>query len=247
MDFDDFLEELAATARRRPDVIGLAGFGSTADRTRVDEWSDHDFAWITIPGAEERYRRSRDWLPAPERIAMHVVEHHGGVKVIYDDGHLAEFGVASLENLATWETNRGVALVDDGGLEAALTASARHRGAPVVPADEVALALSAILVGVGRARRGERLSGGSSVRGAAQHILRALGATSPDSYPPLDALDPHRRVEQVHPGFAADLSDALERPLEECGRRMLDLAERLAADDPQVRATAHAVRRRLGW
>ena len=48
--FSAFLAELVATAERDPDVIGLVGFGSTADRRHVDEWSDHDFAWLVAPG-----------------------------------------------------------------------------------------------------------------------------------------------------------------------------------------------------
>ena len=54
--FLSYLDELAAVARARADVVGLVAFGSTADRGRVDEWSDHDFAWLTERGAESRYR-----------------------------------------------------------------------------------------------------------------------------------------------------------------------------------------------
>lgn len=248
MEFQPFLDRLAATARSRPDVVGLALFGSTADRARTDEWSDHDFAWITEPGAEEGYRRSRDWLPSPERIVMHVVEHHGGVKVVYDDGHLAEFGVTDLAGLGGWEMNRGVALVDRGGLADVLERGATAARRPVVAADELALAAAAILVGVGRARRGEILSAGSSIRGAAvEHLLRALAARSPGAFPPLDALDPHRRVERVHPALAAEVADALAHDVEDAGRALLGLVERLADGDAQVIATASAVRGRLGW
>lgn len=248
MEFQPFLDHLAAVARDRPDVVGLALFGSTADRARADAWSDHDFAWITVPGAEDGYRRSRDWLPSPERIVLHVVEHHGGVKVVYDDGHLAEFGVTDLAGLATWDMNRAVAAVDAGGLAEVLARGAAASRRAVDPAEELALAVAAILVGAGRARRGELLSAGSSVRGAAtEHVLRALGAHTPDAFPPLDALDPHRRVERVHPVEAAAIADALARPVEESGRALLGIVERLAGDDAQVRATADAVRRRLGW
>lgn len=244
MEFQPFLDHLAQTARTRDDVVGLAAFGSTADRARVDAWSDHDFAWITAPGAEERYRRSRHWLPWPERIVMHIVEHHGGVKVIYDDGHLAEFGVADLAGLATWEMNRAVALVDRGGLAEVLERRGSAARRPVDPDDELALACSAILVGVGRGRRGEVVSAGSSIRGAAvEHLLRAWGARLPDRYPPLDGLDPHRRVEQVHGALATEVAEAIARPVEDAGRALLGLVERTGGD-PRLVAV---VRDRLGW
>ena len=76
--FSAFLAELVAIAERDPDVIGLVGFGSTADRRRVDEWSDHDFAWLVTPGTADRYRHDLGWLPEAGRIAMSVVEGHGG-------------------------------------------------------------------------------------------------------------------------------------------------------------------------
>lgn len=246
MEFSAYLARLADTARARADVVGLAGFGSTADRSRRDEWSDHDFAWITVPGAEERYRRTDDWLPDPHRIVARVVEHHGGVKVVYDDGHLAEFGVTALDGLATWAMNRAVALVDeDGAIQRVLDAAATDP-APPDPADELALAAAAVLVGVGRARRGEVLSGGDAVRGAGvAHLLRALAATSRGAFPPLDPLDPHRRVEQVHPELAARIAAASALPVEPSGRALLDLVAELA--DDRVRPAVSAVRRRLGW
>ena len=97
--FEDYLARLTQVARDRDDVIGLVGMGSTAELWRVDEWSDHDFAWMVQPGAQDRYRYDLSWLPDAERIALSVVEHHGGVKVIYDDGHVLEFGMATLESL----------------------------------------------------------------------------------------------------------------------------------------------------
>jgi len=248
VDYTRYLDHLAATARARPDVVGLAAFGSTAEQSRRDEWSDHDFAWITTPGAEDGYRHSADWLPDRERIVAHVVEWHGGVKVLYEDGRLAEFGVTTLDGLSAWEMNRATALVDPTGdlqrvLDTAAAASRREVAGP----DQLALAATAVVVGVGRGRRGEVLSAGSSVRGAAvEHILRALATTTPGAFPPLDPLDPHRRVERVHPDVAAQIADACSSSIEEAGRALLQIIEDLATDD-RTRASVAAVRGRLGW
>ena len=54
--FAAFIDRLAARARDAPDVVGLVGFGSTADRARADHGSDHDFAWLVHPGAADTYR-----------------------------------------------------------------------------------------------------------------------------------------------------------------------------------------------
>jgi hypothetical protein len=248
---DPYLAALAATAASRPDVVGLVAFGSTADRGRRDQWSDHDFAWVVAPGREQGYRDDLGWLPETSRIVLSVAEDHGGVKVVYDDGRLAEFGVTSAEGLSSWMANRTETLVDRGGVDEAMDGVMRRTAATTpVPARAVGLLVTAVLVGAGRARRGELLSAGQLVRGeAAGHLLTAWRECRHPGDPRLDRLDPRRRVEVVDPGFAAELETALRLDPDECGRRLLELAERELApgwDDFPARAI-EVVRARLGW
>lgn len=157
--FEAFLDELRARAQADPDIVGLVGLGSTAERDRVDEWSDHDFALVTAPGRQERFRSSLDWLPAAGSIALELREHHGGVKVIYDDGHVLEFGITDLAGLAGWAANAFDVLYDAGGVAEAMAdivAKPLPTGAPDDVRD-VSLVLTQLFIGVGRARRGELL------------------------------------------------------------------------------------------
>lgn len=248
-EFEAFLTALAETARTRDDVIGLAGFGSTADRERVDEWSDHDFAWITAPGAQDRYRHDLSWLPSTDTIALSVVEHHGGVKVIYDNGHVLEFGIGSLEEFSGWAGNAIDVIVDKGGVAAAVAAILGRdlpEGAP--DASRAArLLLTQILIGVGRYRRGEVLSAGRSIRDeAAAQLLTALAARLPGDIQRLDTLDPRRRFEKVHPAIAAEIESALRSDPETAARGLLAIAETHLGDLVPARG-ANAVRERLGW
>ncbi|MGX5680096.1 hypothetical protein [Schumannella luteola] len=250
--FDRLLDLLAATARERADIIGLAGMGSTADRARVDEWSDHDFALITLPGAEDGYRHDLSWLPASDAIALSIVEHHGGVKVVYDDGHVLEFGVTALAGLDSWSGNAYDVLVDKGGVEEAFAALVA-RPLPTGPRDDAAdvgLVLTQVLIGMGRLRRGEVLSAGESIRSEAlAHLLRALGRRLPGDQSRLDTLDPRRRFELVHPELGARIAHALSGDLETGAQELLRIAEQQLApgwaEFPQ-RGLA-AVRARLGW
>lgn len=251
--FEDFLSDLRARAQADPDVVGLVGLGSTAERDRVDEWSDHDFALVTRPDSQERFRAGTDWLPDAESIALRLREHHGGGKVIYDDGSVLEFGVADLADLAGWSANAYEVLYDDGGVAEAMVAVA----AKPLPAGEfddardAGLVLTQILIGVGRARRGELLSAGQSIRSEALgYLLGILGRRVPATGPQrLDSLDPRRRFETAHPIIAARIDDLLTRRPEQCARALLDLTEELLAPgwpDFPHRGIA-AVRRRLGW
>ncbi|MDF1478657.1 hypothetical protein PYV02_06120 [Leifsonia sp. H3M29-4] len=227
-EFLAFLDELTETARRSPAVVGLVAFGSTAHRVRADEWSDHDFAWLTETGVEERYRASLSWLPNAASIALSVVEHHGGVKVIYDNGHRLEFGIADVRSFATWAGAPIEVLVGDETVHAAAAAVAASRPeGEVDAAREIRLFLTQVHSGLGRARRGETLSASGLVRfEAVNHLARAIAARLPGDATRLDPLDPRRRFEVVHPGIGETLERTVRLPVDDAARALLDLAER---------------------
>jgi hypothetical protein len=251
--FGAFLDELRATAEADPDIVGLVGMGSTAERDRVDEWSDHDFALLTTPGAQERFRQGLDWLPGTEDIALQVREHHDGLKVIYDDGHVLEFGITDLVGLADWHANAYDVLYDAGGVAEAM-AKVVARPLPAGAPDDVrdvSLVLTQLFIGVGRARRGELLSAGNSIRSEAVAYLlpvlsRRIEASGPER---LDNMDPRRRFEAAHPAIGARIDDLLTLRPEDCARALLDLTEELLA--PGLAEFPHrgvaAIRARLGW
>lgn len=251
--FEVFLRAVEANLGDRDDVVGLVGMGSTAERDRVDEWSDHDVAVITGEGRQHVYRPARAWLPDPEHIALEVHEHHGGVKVVYDDGHVVEYGVASLDELGGWAANAFDVLLDHGGVAETMTTVAGRpapEGAPDLER-EIGLVLALALIGVGRARRGEALSANSLVRGAAvTALLRAVASgIPPETGARLDSLDPARRFESAYPAIARRIDAALARDVESCARALVDLlVERFGTGERGVppRALA-AVRNRLGW
>lgn len=241
--FTLFLDHLADTARVRPDVRGLVAFGSTAARDRADDGSDHDFAWIVEPGTEDRYRCDLGWLPDPERIVASAVEHHGGVKVLYDDGHRLEFGIADVSAFSTWAGAPAEVLVGDAAVHAAVAAvvASRPQG-EVDPVREFTLFLTQLLSGIARARRGERQSASGLIRGeAVDHLLRALADAEARHDPRLDPLDPRRRFDTVLP-VSADAIEAACRldPLDAAGA-LLSIAEAELADTPAYRADAVAV------
>ena len=230
-------------------MIGLAGFGSTADRNRVDEWSDHDFAWVTAPGAQDAYRHDLSWLPEADSIALSVIEHHGGVKVVYDDGRVLEFGITSLADFTAWAGNSIEVIVDKGGVAeavATILSAPLPEGEP--DADRaIRLVLTQLLIGVGRYRRGEVLSAGRSIRDEATgHLLVALGARLHGATERLDTLDPRRRFDFVHPVIAARIESALRLDPESAARELLAIAEMTFGDGFPARGAA-ALRRRLGW
>lgn len=244
--------ELVAILSGREDVVGVVGMGSTADSSRVDEWSDHDFAVVVTPGAEPRYRGTKDWLPQSEHVVLVLQEHHGGGKAVYDDGHFIEWGVATLDSLATWAAEDYAVLLDRGGVAAVMERVVATPFPSNIPdlGRDAALFLTALLHGVGRARRGEVLSAGAIIRGdGVQTLLRAVRARSTNPPSALDRLDGLRRVERAYPELAVDIADAVARDPEPAARALLAIADRHLGVGPTGLngAGRQAVMLRLGW
>lgn len=252
-EFDAYLDELVRSCHEHPSITALVVMGSTADRSRVDEWSDHDFAVVCASGAQEELRGDLSWLPRAGELVLAVREDHDGFKAIYSDGAVIEFAVVDHHELSTFYANRWRVLYDEGGATDVMNAVA----AKVVPSDrarpsrDLAVFLAAILIGVGRARRGELLSASGTIRGfALDHLLQVLREFAPaDLRTGLDNLDPRRRFELAFPEIAGEIDRSLAMDVETCARRLLDIAQH-ALDDTAAhfpREAAEVVRARLGW
>lgn len=252
--FSAYLDRLIDGLTARPDVTGLVLAGSTADRARVDEWSDHDFLVTTVSEqAAETMRTNLAWLPDAETLVIAVREGAHGLKCVYENGAMLEFAVFAPGELLLAHANDFEVALDRGGIGAAMrevAAKPKPLGS-TSPEAHAQLFLAHLLIGVGRARRGELLSAGQSVRSHALGSLLALhrmvvvgGADAR-----LDDLDAYRRLETVHPDFAALLERALERDPERAARSLLYLAVTSGVTGWRgwPIAAERAVRERLGW
>jgi hypothetical protein len=252
--FDRYLAELVAACSTQPLIDGLVLMGSTAERSRVDEWSDHDFAVIAQTPSLELLRGDLGWLPRHQSLAFAAREHHDGFKAVYDDGSVIEFAVADRVGLLTFHANAWVVAYDPAGdLEALMkTVAARAKASDQVdPARDFDVFLASLLIGVGRARRGELLSAWSLVGGqAVDHLLPVLVAAltiTAGGDVRADNLDARRRIELVHPEFG--LAKLLETDVEAAARNLLTRAENLLRQRWPTYPHDHVlvVRRRLGW
>jgi hypothetical protein len=223
-----FTHELTERVRADGRAIGLVAVGSMADRDYApDEWSDHDFFVITPPGVQEALRGDLSWLPHAGRIALSFRETEHGLVVLYDDGHLLEFAVFDLEELALAGVNRYRVLLDRGGVEERVAHVAAN---PRPPRDDLFLfgtTVAAALVAGGRGRRGETLSAAFMLTWATTYLNRLLIRTLPAANTSiLDEFDSLRRFEQVYPELAAELAAIVRLDPAAGGPAILDLLDR---------------------
>lgn len=233
-------------------ISGLILLGSAAVPERRDEWSDHDFFVIAQPGAAEQVRDVERWVPDAHRVILLAREWATGFSVLYDDCHLFEFAAGTAGELTGAPIGDHRIVFDDGSA-AALVEAARQRAAGAAapdPANEVRLMLVKLLVGVGRARRGESINAGQFVRTwAVNHFISALRGRHPVADSAGDRLDPTRRLEQDYPRWSRDLADVLEHPVEEAAQGLLSLARAVLEPEWQDFPTraADTITRHLGW
>lgn len=196
-------------------VLGLIALGSMAEQDYApDVWSDHDFFVVTDRGAQEQFRADLSWLPRQEDISLSFRETAHGLKVLFVDGHLLEFAVFDLEELGLARVNRCRVLFDRGGVSERIgeVVEASARGAEDAVRDDrwlLGQLVTQILVGGGRALRGELLAG-TAMLGHAQRTFLQLAAKHVPSgrRAVLDDLEPHRRFERAYPALAAALASA---------------------------------------
>jgi hypothetical protein len=232
-------------------ALGLVALGSMAQQDYgPDQWSDHDFFVVVESGTQARFRADLGWLPDAARIIFAYQETAHGLKVVYDDGHLLEFAVFDLDELNLARVNRFRVLLDRSDVTQRIAAvaarTAREGGAG--HDDRVLLGnfLANLLVGVGRHRRGDRLSGRRFVCDfALGHLLALLAKHLPaPQHALLDNFDTRRRFEQVYPALGAELHAIIHKNTETAALALVELAEReLLPRLPQFPRPAVAVLR----
>jgi hypothetical protein len=226
--FDAFTDKLLDSARRDPDVLGVIFAGSTADASRRDLWSDHDFLWVVKPGLQERYRQDLSWMPDPEHIVLRYRETAHGLNVVYDYGHLAEFAVFDPEEVYMMKANDYSVPVDKADIaERMKTVESKSAPEPLNAVGAVEHALQLTFVGVSRYARGEKLSAHAFIRfSALRRLLQVLPAViQPPDAARLDTLDMFRRVERVMPELAAQIDHLLRLDALDCADGYIDILQ----------------------
>jgi hypothetical protein len=251
VEFDVMSAALEKAARETDGVNGLVLLGSAADASRRDEWSDHDFFVMLTADRLDR-RADLSWLPESDRLVLTAYEGEVGRAAIYDDGHVFEFAAAMPEELTGAKVNAHLIVYDEGELGGLIDAALKRPEKPESdPVNDARLILVKLLIGVGRIRRGEVLSGARFVRAWAVSLLvKVIWERIPAAHPELrDDLDELRRFERSYPMIGLRIEDALALPAEASARAIFDLSRELLEPDwPEFpSAAADAVARRLGW
>lgn len=193
------LEEIGQSLAQSEGALALLGLGSVGqERARLDEYSDLDFFAVVAAGNKNRFIAELDWLNRIQPVAYAFQNTVDGYKLLFADGIFCEFAVFEPEELTNIPFGNGRIVWQVAEFDAALL----ERPAPApaeAPSTEwlVGEALTNLYVGLGRFRRGEKLSAARFIQGYAVDRVVELAARIESPQAGLaDSFDGARRFEQ---------------------------------------------------
>ncbi len=201
------LDAIGRSLAARPTSLALIGLGSVGrELDRLDDYSDLDFFAIVESHAKQGYLDDLSWLSDAHPLAFAFRNSDDGHKFLYVDGIYGEMAVFTPEQLAgaTYSPGRIVWRRDDAPDSWAAPAGWPPRRRRVDPDWALGEALTNLYVGLGRFRRGEKLSAFRFIQQFAVDRVLDLMALD-DSGENGDLLDRPRRFERNHAGLAAEL------------------------------------------
>lgn len=201
------LDAIGRSLSQRDDALALMGLGSVGMETnRLDEYSDLDFFVIVENGAKGRYIERLDWLSAVHPIAFQFQNTVDGHKVLYEDGIFCEFAIFEPLELAKIPFSQGRIVWRRDGVADSIATPIHAPDAPEKPSEAWLLgeALTNIYIGLGRFRRGEKLSAARFVQQfAVDKVLELADLHGETSEIGRDRFSPERRIEERNPELAA--------------------------------------------
>lgn len=198
-------DELARSGHARA-LIGLGSVGQEVHR--LDDYSDLDFFVIVEPGYKTRYIEQLDWLAALCPIAYAFRNTGDGYKLLFADGIFCEFAVFEPHELEHIPFAPGRVVWKQPQVDDAIGRPVKPP-APAAPRDPhwlVGEALTNLYVGLGRDKRGEKLSGMRFIQSyAVDRLLELAPLIEAPAAIVSDSFSPERRFEARYPSLATHL------------------------------------------
>ncbi len=208
------LDAIGQSVAQRPTALALIGLGSVGlELERLDAWSDLDFFLIVTPESKASYLAELDWLSAVAPIVYAFRNTIDGYKVLYEDGIFCEFAVFDETELTTAAFAPGRVVWKAPSVDAAIAVPQTKPQPADPPAADWLLgeALTNLVVGLGRDRRGEHLSAMRFIQSyAVDHTLALVAQTSSAETAPRDPFNLERRFEARYPNSAEWLPNCLQ-------------------------------------
>jgi len=204
------LADIARSLERSGHAIALIGLGSVgAEIDRLDAYSDLDFFAVVAPGYKQFYLSDLAWLSSIHPIAYHFFNTADGCKLLFADGVFCEFAVFEPHELSRATFANARVIWQTAEFDEALAAPAASIGSAAPRSVEwlIGETLTNLHVGLGRYRRGEKLSAQRFIQHyAVDRVIELAALMEPAQGGGRDPFAAERRFEQRYPHVARELS-----------------------------------------
>lgn len=205
------LERLTAIGQSlsaRKNALALIAVGSVGiEQDRIDAYSDLDFFVIVEAGSEQTFRNDLVWLTSVSPISYAFANTLHGSKVLFTDGIFCEMAVFTLSELQEAHFSKGRVVWQRDSLQGNLALPAKQTGHETQVDHQLGEALTNLYVGLGRFRRGEKLSAQRLIQHyAVDRVLELARTVEPVQPGPKDSFAQERRFEQRFPTTSDFLS-----------------------------------------
>jgi lincosamide nucleotidyltransferase B/F len=247
------LDQIGQSLERSGKGVALIGLGSVGtELDRVDEYSDLDFFVIVAEGYKKPFSENLGWLSEICPIAYCFQNSADGYKLLFADGVFCEFAVFEQPELAQVPFAAGRVVWKRPDVDEAIAIPHSGERPPRVPATTewlVGEALTNLYVGLGRDRRGEKLSASRFIQGyAVDRIMDLAERIWPEQPAWKDQFSNERRIEQRFPELAKQLPgfvQGYDRNIESA-QAILAFFERHFAVNPALAQAIRALCQRGG-
>jgi hypothetical protein len=203
------LDEIGRSLAQSGHALALIGLGSVGEELhRIDEYSDLDFFAIVEPGYKRPYIENLDWLSNIAPIAYSFLNSPDGYKLLFADGIFCEFAVFEPQELEAipFAPGRIVWEQEDAPENLHRPAKEPVRGVRKGKEYLVGEAITNLYVGMGRDKRGEKLSATRFIQGyAVDRLVELADFIEAGRDVTRDVFVNERRFEARHPIVAREL------------------------------------------
>jgi hypothetical protein len=203
------LHEIGQSLEKTGKALALLGLGSVGQELdRLDAYSDLDFFAVVEPGQKERFLTNLDWLSSLAPIAYHFQNTADGYKLLFADGVFCEFAIFEEAELSHIPFAAGRVVWKREGISDTIAVPVKQSSPSTHPVEWlIGEALTNLYVGLGRYRRGEKLSAFQFVQVYALGRVVDLAERIESPQPAYaDQFAGERRFEQRFPGVARSLT-----------------------------------------
>lgn len=166
--------DLVESIKKDPNILCLLGLGSMSETNRLDNFSDMDFFLIVKEGTKETYLSDLSWL-AVKTIVFSFKNSDDGHKVMFEDGVFAEFAIFTELEIQQARFSKGLVYYKKDGFNEDLIRPRFEPKKRIINVDyHVNEALSNILIGLKRAKRGELSSATTFIQSYAYELVLGL-------------------------------------------------------------------------